>query len=102
MKETEDILGNVDKTNAWLDMCKVHMKLKIVLTRSLTIMSVFRKLEEYTFSAFQLFLSEDEGKWNFIWEILFPFSSDMFKAHLLQGLKGYYVRIARRKIWLFF
>lgn len=47
--------------NAWLD----YMKLKIVLTRSLTIMSVFRKLEECTFSifsAFQLFITEDEGK----------------------------------------
>lgn len=49
------------------------MKLKIVLTRSLTIMSVYRKLEECTLSAFQLFLSEDEGKWNFSWEILFLF-----------------------------
>lgn len=46
----------------WLGMCKVQMKLKIVLTRSLTIMRVYRKLEECTVSAFQPFVSEDEGK----------------------------------------
>lgn len=60
MKETEDILGNAEKMKTWLDMCKVEMKLKIVLTRSLTIMSVHRKPEECTLSAFQLFLNEDD------------------------------------------
>jgi len=65
-------------------------------------MRFYRKLEECTLSAVQLFLSKDEGKQTFTQETIssYSFALRIAKAYLLQLKED--IRIARRKNSLFF